>query len=133
MKTLTIALAAAACAALCGCFGPRLTTSSDLRQVEGSVSFRRMRDAQTRIDLTVNHLTQPEELEQPGRRYVAWVRADGAVPPVNIGALEIDKEMRGELHALTHLTRFDLFVTAEASAQNDSPTGRPLIWTRYEE
>lgn len=133
MKFISITAAAAMAAGLCGCFGPRLVRSPDLRQAEGSVSFRKTRDAETRIDLALKHLIQPEELIPPGYLYVAWVRGDAETPATKIGALEMDGKLNGELHVLTPLKRFDLFVTAESSADSDSPTGLPLFWATYQD
>lgn len=76
MKLLPSVIAAAVAGALCGCFGPRLVKGADLPQAEGSVRFHKTRDDQTRIDLAVKHLTQPEELVPPAYLYVAWVRGD---------------------------------------------------------
>jgi hypothetical protein len=130
MKRHPIVLAAAA-AALCGCFGPRFVRSPDLPKAQATVRIYKTRDAETRIDLAVKHLSRPEKLIPPGYLYVAWVRRDKEGPALNIGVLELDKELNGELHALTPLNRFDLFVTAESSAEIENPTGAPLLWARY--
>lgn len=131
MRIFSIAMIAVA-GALCGCFGPRLAKSPDLPQTEGKVRFHRTRDAQTRIDLKLKHLAQPEELTPPGYLYVAWVRGDKEALPQKVGSLEMDKDLKGELSALTPLNRFDLFVTAESSPEIENPTGLPLLWARRE-
>jgi hypothetical protein len=133
MRYLPILMAAASCAALCGCFGPRFVKSAELPRSEATVSIRKTRDAETRIDLAVKHLKQPEKLVPPGYLYVAWVRRDMEAPALNIGVLELDRNLNGELHALTPLNHFELFVTAESSPEIDKPTGSPLLWARYKD
>lgn len=125
-----LSLVLAALAGLCGCSRPQLIKSPDLPGAEGRIAFRKTRDARTSIELEVKRLTQPEELLPPGYLYVAWVRADAEARPLNMGALELDKDLNGKLRALTHLKRFEVFVTAESSLEIDDPTGLPLLWAR---
>ena len=147
MKKLAIAIVAGV--AFCACSGPRLRKSADLAEAQAIVKFKKTRDAETRIDLVIKHLKQPEEMVPPGYLYVAWVRGDKVapgpldyaawvrgdkgVPAVNIGALQLNKDLTGELRTVIPLHRFDFFVTVESAPDIGAPTGAPLLWSRYEE
>ncbi|MBI3549272.1 MAG: hypothetical protein HY078_09550 [Elusimicrobia bacterium] len=133
MKTLLIAVSAlAAAGAFSGCAtSPPLSTSPLIPAAEAKVKFERTRNDNTEINLRVKHLAEPEKLTPPAHTYVAWMRSSKDAAPQNIGALVVDKNLTGELQSLTPMHSFELFVTAEASGQVQQPTGKPLLWTNY--
>jgi hypothetical protein len=123
---------AVAAAALAACAGPRVAAAPDLSQAEGVVKFGRLSDDRVSIDLAVRRLEEPEKLSPPGHAYVAWVRRGPDHPAQNVGALNVDEQLNGELRTATDLRRFELFVTAEAASDVDKPAGPPLLWTSHD-
>jgi hypothetical protein len=85
------------------------------------------------ISLSIKHLPDPETLEPPAWAYVAWIRSSASSLPLNLGPLNVGKDLHGELKTITQLREFELFVTAEPTAGAERPSGEPLLWTsRYE-
>lgn len=121
------AAALASCSALGG--GRALSRGPDVPAAEGEVSFRRMPGRVTAVELRVKNLREPELLSPPGYAYVAWVRARREDPPANLGLLNLRDDLSGELRATTPLACSELFITAEATADAERPTGRRLLWT----
>lgn len=124
-------LAAAALAGAiygCGSFGGHLRSGPAGGGAEGEARFRRTLDDDVAIELTVRHLRDPEKLNPPAWAYVAWVRSSKEAPALNVGALRVAKDRSGTLKTVTRLRAFDLFVTAEAAATAERPTGEPLLW-----
>lgn len=130
MKILIGVLLLSGCALLGG-GGSKMNASPDIPAVEGHAKFGKAANENTSIDLTVEHLADPQKLTPPANTYVVWLRPNKDAAPQNIGALTVDKKLKGELNTVTALRAFDLFVTAEASGQVQSPTGQPLLWTSH--
>ena len=125
-------LALTAILAMLGCATTRrLATSPTMPAAEGNVAFSATRNNNTRIRLRVKHLAYPEKLTPPASIYVVWIRATKDAQAQNIGALVINKNLVGELDTETPLHSFELFITAEASGQVQSPAGQFLLWTSY--
>ena len=129
MKTAVLLFAAAAssgCAALDLC-GRHLTRAREF-PASGVVSFRRLSDGDTGINLRVERLSEPDRLSPPGYVYVAWVRGGAETPPRNVGVLDVDSDRDGTLRTETPLSRFDFFVTAESARDVAAPAGPRLLW-----
>jgi len=80
----------------------------------------------TKVDLSVQYLAGPGSLTPAKAAYVVWIEGTGEAPQSK-GELKIDKGRSGNLSFVTPLKRFDVFVTAEESAQVSSPTGERLL------
>lgn len=85
----------------------------------------------TKIDLRVEHLAQPDKLTPRSYYYVVWAKANKDAAPQNIGALSVDHGLAGRLQTEIPLHSCELFLTAEASGESRQPTGERLLWTRY--
>lgn len=121
----------AAVLAACAGGGP-LRSSPAIGGAEGTARFTRADDGNVVVDITVEHLRDPERLEPAAWAYVAWARGESGVP-LNLGPLAVSRDREGRLKAVTQLRRFELFVTAEPSSDVERPSGEPLLWTaRYE-
>ena len=137
MKPILIAfLSAALASALSGCAllggsGPRMNASPVIPAAEGSVKFGKARNDNTSVSLSVKHLAHPKKLSPPANNYIVWLRPGKDAAAQNIGALTVDKKLTGKLDTVTALHSFDLFITAEASGQVQTPTGSPLLWTSH--
>ena len=114
--------------ASCAGGGRQLSRGSDIPSAVGDVRFLPMGTEGLGIDLRVQNLPDPEQLSPPGYTYVAWVQAGRDEAPRNVGALNMNPDLSGELRTLTPLAFAELFVTAEAAADVERPTGRRLLW-----
>ena len=64
--------------------------------------------------------------------FVVWVR--GLAPraePQNLGALQVDKNLRAKLTAVTSMSSFDLFITCEQSQTTTAPSPPELLPLHY--
>ncbi len=124
----SIALLALA-AVLSGCTGAqKLSASSTIPAAEGHLDCGKAANDNTSVDLKVKHLANPERLTPPASTYVVWIRTDKTAIPQNIGALTVDNDLTGRLKTVTPQRHFELFLTAEASGQVETPTGEELMW-----
>jgi hypothetical protein len=105
-----------------------MNVSPDIPAASGKVKFGKAGNGNTSIDLMVKYLADPQKLQPPGAVYVAWVSADKDSPAQNMGALMVNDRREGTLKTVTALRTFQLFVTAEASGQVQTPTGNRLLW-----
>ncbi len=108
-----------------------LNVSPTIPAAEGSILFESTENGNTGIYLTVRNLANPEKLTSPANVYVVWVNVAVDATPQNIGALVVGKDLAGELRTVTPLSRFELFITAEPSAEVKLPSGQSLLWTSY--
>jgi hypothetical protein len=84
------------------------------------------------LNISVENLAPPDRLTPPAATYVVWAKSAETpeAKPINLGALDVDSEaLDGELETLTPLRQFELFITAEASAEVTEPTGDPVLLT----
>ncbi len=107
----------------------RMSHGAEIPSAVGDVRFQPMGEDGLAIDLRVRNLREPEELIPPGYAYVAWVQDSRDAAPRNVGVLSLNADLSGELRTLTPLAFGELFVTAEAAADVERPTGRRLLWT----
>jgi hypothetical protein len=122
-----LAAALSSCAAFGG--GRAMSRGPEAAAAEGEVSFRKLPGRITAVEVRVKNLREPERLSPPGYAYVAWLRGRREDPPSNLGLLNMREDLSGELRATTPLTCSELFITAEATADAERPTGRRLLWT----
>jgi hypothetical protein len=93
---------------------------------EGKVDARIGDNGNTEITVRVRHLARPGRVAADSSVYVVWVRpANGRIQ--NVGALELDDELVGELKTKTPHRSFTLTVTPEPSARMAAPTHGPVF------
>ena len=80
----------------------------------------------TKLDIKVNNLARPSSLNPPANTYLVWVRPNNG-DAVREGSIGLNNDLNGELHALTVLKSFDLFITPEQSNTVTSPSGREVL------
>jgi hypothetical protein len=97
----------------------------------GEVVTRTDANGNTRLSIDVQHLAPPDRVAPGATVYVVWVTdvAAGATPQ-NLGALRVDKDLRGKLEVATPLRTFDLTITAEPSPGVVAPSGPPVLKVR---
>jgi predicted small lipoprotein YifL len=83
-------------------------------------------NANTIIDLKVQHLAKPENLTPPKAVYLVWIQPRGR-SPIKQGQLQLNDNLEGEFKSPTTYKSFDIFVTAEDSASATEPTGTEVL------
>jgi hypothetical protein len=114
----------------CGASGPQtvvMRTSHDVPAAEGTIKFSETDNGNTSIEVDVRHMASPEKVATGAMTYVLWARAAGAGIPQNLGALQVDGDLRGTLKTVTPLRSFDVFITAEASPTTMAPINKQLL------
>lgn len=122
-------LAATASLAACSSSGYALTPTSEIPAAVGTVKTSEGENGNTRIHLEVRHLAAAARVAPGATTWVVWTRAMTGNPvPQNAGALQLVNE-EGHLDTISPLHAFQIFLTAEASAQVSAPTGKEMLLT----
>jgi hypothetical protein len=95
---------------------------------KGEVKISHDRNGNTKVDLKVDHLAQPDRLTPPKTAYVVWIQGDNKQPE-NKGQLTVSGDLKGQLTTLTSSRTFDIFITAEDNAQAPAPSGPEVLRT----
>ena len=125
LLTLVVVAGAAASTMMLG-------SSPEIPGAEGKVSLKLINNQNTGITLSVKHLAPPERIAPGAAVIVVWVRGleSGALAQ-NLGALRVNRNLSGNLRAITALRAFDLFMTAEPAQSATAPTGSELLPLHY--
>jgi hypothetical protein len=92
----------------------------------GTVSAKVGPNKNTKLDVKVYSLAQPNSLTPPENTYVLWVQPPGENPK-NQGQLIVDKNENAQLHTEVPYKRFKVFITAEQNPQVQMPTGPQVL------
>lgn len=104
-------------------------SSPRVPSAEGTVKTSDAGNNNTGVDVQVKHLARPQKLDPSATTYVVWARPLGDFGrPQSLGALSVDQELTGRLSGTTAFRDFELFITAESSAQVQDPRGERLLW-----
>lgn len=127
-SVLTIA---SACLFALGASGCGLFGSGDARQPmqaseanrtgQGTVEARVGDNGNTEVEVRVKHLASPSHVAADASVYVVWLKPRNATIQ-NIGALEVDDDLVGQLNTTTPHRSFTLTVTPEPSARMAEPS-----------
>jgi hypothetical protein len=79
------------------------------------------KDGTRQIEVEVKHLARPSAVFDGTTTYVVWVKPEGGRPE-NVGALALDKDLKGDLKTKTPYKVFDVMVTAEMSPGTTLPS-----------
>lgn len=111
--------------------------TSLLPAAQGTVTLSKKDQANQIVRVVVHHLAPPENLNPSSvelgshpaapQTYVVWIQPMNGGPAENVGVLVPDKNLDAELTTTTAQHKFDLFVTAEASPTQTTPTGQHLM------
>ncbi len=125
--TTTIAFGVIAIGCASGARTVRMMTSSEIPAAQGTAKASKTDNDNTILEVEVRHLAPAERMAPGATTYVVWVRAAGQYTPQNLGALRVDKDLRGTLKSVTPLKAFDVFITAEPSPTTMTPTSAHLL------
>jgi hypothetical protein len=124
-------LALAIVMSLAGCAATRtsvaLLPTSEERAAMGKVDVSRDRNANTRVNVAVDHLAPPDRISPTATAYVVWAQPIEGGAPQNLGGLVLDKNLAGKLDTTTPLLDFNLWITAEPGARVEAPTGPTVL------
>jgi hypothetical protein len=110
--------------------GPKKVQLMTAQMVPGAqawVDVGRDQNGNTQVVLKVKFLPPPSTLTPPANSYVVWLVPNGRAPE-NKGELQVGSDHQGELKFPSSYRSFDIYITAEQSAQITEPTG-PRIAT----
>lgn len=93
---------------------------------EGSVDYHHDRNGNTSMELKVDHLAPPSNLQPSKQVYVVWVQAPGKAPE-NKGMLKTNENQQGSVKMISPYPAFDVFVTAEDNPSVAAPTGPEVL------
>ena len=109
----------------------KLITSNDIPAAQGGVTFSKLDDGNTGIDINIRHLAPSWKVSNEANNYVVWVQRDKESPPQNVGMMKVYDGRHARLKTKTPLHSFDLFITTESTGQVLTPSGEKLMWTSY--
>jgi hypothetical protein len=103
-----------------------LTAASIVPGARGEVVISQDKNGNTKLNMTVQHLANLENLTPRASAYVVWLRErDGNAE--NKGQMKIDKNLNGSFKTVTPMKSFEVFVTAEQDARVTSPSGPEIL------
>jgi hypothetical protein len=108
-----------------------LANSSKVPGARGKIGIERTDNKNTHLEVDVEHLAKPDQVDSRAVTYVVWVQAlDHATPPQSVGNMLVNDELKGHISTVSPLVAFDLVITPEASQQASMPTGDPVFTAR---
>jgi hypothetical protein len=99
-----------------------MSTSEDIPAARGMVTVTPTDNLNTRVEVQVEHLAPPGRVAPGATTYVVWARVPGEDRVQNLGALQVDRNLRGTLETVTPLRNFDVIITAETNATAAEPS-----------
>lgn len=110
----------------CGRKHVNMSPASSVPAASATATLTHDSNGNTIVDLKVKNLAKPENLTPPKSVYVVWIQPRGG-EPIKQGELRVNDKLQGEFKAPTTNKTFDIFVTAEDSANVDHPTGQEVL------
>jgi hypothetical protein len=102
-------------------------TSTVQTGARGQIEVRKDNLGNSVVEVDVEKLTLPEELDNSSY-YVIWAK-DSNGNYENIGVLEIDDNLEGELVSTTTYDQFQVIITAEKDQDPGSPSSQEILKT----
>jgi hypothetical protein len=103
-----------------------MTASSIVPGARGQVEIDKDKNGNTRLNMNVEHLADPQNLTPPATVYVVWLQERGGNPQ-NQGQLKVDKNLKARFQTVTPSKNFDLFVTGERDNYAKAPSGPEVL------
>jgi hypothetical protein len=103
-----------------------LTADSSIPAARGQVDVGRDKNGNTKVELEVEHMAQPENLTPPRTAYVVWFQERGS-EPLNQGLLKPGKNLKAKFKTVTPMKSFDVIVTAESDPNAKAVTGLEVM------
>ncbi len=103
-----------------------MVNSALVPAAQGTVHTDTDRNGNTGVEVKVQHLAKPHDLQGGYDTYVVWVQPRGQSPQ-NVGELRVNNGLEGSLRTDTPAKTFDLFITAEQNARAEAPSGPEIM------
>lgn len=117
----------------CGTMGHEQTwtmsTTERIPSAVGKVKVKQEKDGNAKVKVEVAHLAQPADAFDQKSIYVVWLKPR-AGDAQNVGVLNVDSKLKGELETRTAFKDFQVIVTAEETPNTTMPSGAPVMNTR---
>ena len=104
-----------------------LQASSRTPAAAGSVKTSKDSQGNLKLDVSVDYLPSPFELDRSLTTFVVWSIADDGSRVRNMGQLQIDGHRHGSVELVTPLSDFKLLVTAEESGTAEKPSDYVIL------
>ena len=109
-----------------------LTSSPTVPAASGKVEVKKDKNGNNELTIKAEHLAQPGRLTPPATTYVVWFQERNG-DPMSQGELRVRKDLGGEFKATTHLSNFDVLITAEGDPTTKSPSGQVVLTAKVQE
>ncbi len=96
----------------------------------GIVKIGETDDMNKELNIKVQHLPRPAELDPSLTTYMVWIDAGKGRDPIPVGQLQINKDREASAKFATPFSTFDLMVTAEPSATPSEPSNFVVLQGR---
>ena len=103
-----------------------MTAASTVPGARAEVEISKDKNGNTRLNMTVQHLANLENLTPRASAYVVWLQERGG-NAANQGQLKVDKNLKATFKAVTPFKSFEVFVTAEQDPRITSPSGAEVL------
>jgi len=103
-----------------------MTAASAVPGARAEVAISKDKNGNTKLNMTVQHLANLENLTPRASAYVVWLRERGGNAE-NQGQLKMDKNLKATFETVTPFKNFEVFVTAEQDARGKGPNGPEVL------
>ena len=87
--------------------------------------------ANSQVQVRMEHLAPPDRIQEGGTHYVAWSRSSPQAQWLRVGALNYNPSARtGELNTIAQDTAFEFQVTVESMPNPGSPSANVVVTER---
>lgn len=113
MKSVIVVTLSALIVAFSGCAEKAaIPTSFVVPAAMGHIKLSKDENDNTKVQLRVEHLAPPQNLQPPKAVYVVWVKTPDNQHYI-VGQLKVDKNLEGKLNAITPFETFRIVISAE--------------------
>lgn len=108
--------------------------SSVVPAAQGYVKVKKDNNNNSRIDINVLHLADPQRLQPAAKTYIVWMDTESNSIK-NLGQLQssdhfLSNTLKGSFNTVTSFKPVKIFITAEDDAAISLPRGQPVLETR---
>jgi len=103
-----------------------MAAASVVPGARAEVEISKDKNGNTKLNMTVQHLANLENLTPRASAYVVWLRERGGNAE-NQGQLKMDKNLKATFETVTPFKNFEVFVTAEQDARGTGPEGQEVL------
>lgn len=106
----------------------KFPVSSIAPAAEGTVKINTDKNNNYLIQLSINHLANPERLNPPKNHYVVWMDTQSGTT-VNLGMLSSNKKNKASFKTVSSSKPYQIFITAEDNGDFNAPGNQEIFRT----